>query len=230
MSATLSHRYLIARGTSAVLNYLHIDLAVAGVALAFVLVGGLVNNPGSIRAIAGTLPEISVSKAMPVSTLAAAPASRPLTAAMWAVLDSVAQRYRVAPEALIPVFEAAQSAASERRMDPLLIVAVIAVESGFNPFAQSSMGAQGLMQIIPRYHQDKLPKAAGGSAFLDPVGNVRIGAHILQEAIRRQGGLMEGLQYYAGASDDVDQAYANKVVAEKQRLQQASRRREAANT
>ncbi|MDP2829909.1 MAG: transglycosylase SLT domain-containing protein [Sulfuricellaceae bacterium] len=232
MSASISHRYLSARGTSAVLNYLHIDLAVAGVALILVLAGGFANNLGLIRSIAGILPNISIAAVMPAPapTPAAEPASRPLTATMGAALNFVAQRYRIAPEALLPVFEAAQTAASERRMDPMLIVAVIAVESGFNPFAQSSMGAQGLMQIIPRYHQDKVPKAVGGSAFLDPVSNVQMGAHILQEAIRRQGGLMEGLQYYAGASDDIDQAYANKVIAEKQRLEQASRRREAANT
>ncbi|MDO8313327.1 MAG: transglycosylase SLT domain-containing protein [Sideroxyarcus sp.] len=230
MSATISHRYLIARRTSTILNYLHIDLAVAGLAVVFVLAGGLANNLGIVQSLAGAMPNISESTETPPPTSPAKPASRPLTATMGAALDSVAQRYRVAPEALQPIFEAAQTAASERRMDPLLIVAMIAIESGFNPFAQSSMGAQGLMQIIPRYHQDKAPKAAGGSAFLDPVSNVKMGAHILQEAIRRQGGLMEGLQYYAGASDDIEQAYANKVIAEKLRLEQASRRREAANT
>jgi hypothetical protein len=92
------------------------------------------------------------------------------------------------------------------------------------------MGAQGLMQIIPRYHQDKLPKDAGNMALYDPVTNVQIGTRILQEFIQRQGGLMEGLQYYAGATDDIDQAYANKVMAERNRLEQASRRRDGANT
>jgi soluble lytic murein transglycosylase-like protein len=231
LSATLSQRYFVARGASTILNYLHIDLAVAGLALVFVLAGGLASKLGLIESVAGTLPSISVSTYAPVSTAVAASASsRTLTATMDAALDSVTQRYRVAPEALFPVFEAAQAAARERSMDPLLIVAVIAVESGFNPFAQSAMGAQGLMQIIPRYHQDKLPKTFAGSAFLDPVRNVQVGAQILQEAIRRQGGLKEGLQYYAGASDDSEQVYANKVIAEKLRLEQASRRREAAST
>lgn len=230
MSATLPLRYVIARGTSTVLNYLHIDLAVATLALAVLLAGGLANNPGLIRSITGALPNITATIEQPLPTPLAKPASRPLTATMGAALDSAAQRFRVAPEALLPVFEAAQTVAGERRMDPLLIVAVIAVESGFNPFAQSTMGAQGLMQIIPRYHQDKVPKLPGGNAFLDPVSNVRMGAQILHEAIRRQGGVMEGLQYYAGASDDMEQAYANKVIAEKQRFEQATRRREAAST
>lgn len=230
MSASIAHRYLIVRGTSAVLNYLHIDLAVAAAALSFVLIGGQANNLVFGQSMAGTLPDISVSTKMPSSAESAISANRPLTPTMDAALGFVAQRYRVAPEPLLPVFEAAQAAARERGLDPLLIVAVIAIESGFNPFAQSNMGAQGLMQIIPRYHQEKVPKALAGSAFLDPVSNVRMGAHILQESIRRQGGLMEGLQYYAGASDDLEQSYANKVIAEKQRLEQAARRRNAAST
>ena len=143
---------------------------------------------------------------------------------MKAALDIVVQRYRVSPEALKPVFDAIQSIARERNLDPLLLVAVISIESRFNPFSQSPMGAQGLMQIIPRYHQDKVPPAAGEQPFLDPVTNVRIGAHVLQEAIQRQGGLVDGLQYYGGAVDDEEKTYATKVLAEKLRLEQAARR------
>lgn len=145
---------------------------------------------------------------------------------MQGALDYVTRRYKVSPQALQPVFEAVQMVATERRIDPLLIVAVIGVESGFNPFAESTFGAQGLMQIIPRFHMDKVPDGVGtgSGAFLDPVNNIRIGAQILEEAIRRRGGLVAGLQYYAGASNPEDSSYANKVLAEKQRLEQAARR------
>jgi soluble lytic murein transglycosylase-like protein len=149
---------------------------------------------------------------------------------MRAALDSVVQRYRVSAEALQPVFEAVQSVARERNLDPLLLIAVISIESRFNPFSQSPMGAQGLMQIIPRYHQEKIPQTAGERPFLDPVTNVRIGAQILQEAVHRQGGLIEGLQYYAGAADDDENTYANKVLAEKLRLEQTARRRDGLAT
>lgn len=84
------------------------------------------------------------------------------------------------------------------------------------------------MQVIPRFHQDKIPEWAGAQPFLDPVSNVHIGAHVLQEAIRRQGSLMLGLQQYAGALDDDAMGYANKVVAEKQRLVQFVRRENSA--
>ena len=85
--------------------------------------------------------------------------------------------------------------------------------------AQSAMGAQGLMQVIPRFHQDKLPEGADELSFFDPVLNVRIGARILKESIRRNGGEVAGLQQFAGASDDVDQRYSAKVLAEKTRLE-----------
>ena len=80
------------------------------------------------------------------------------------------------------------------------------------------------MQIIPRYYLNKVPDGSGDLPFLDPVINVRIGAQILQEYIQQHGSLIAGLQQYGGAVDDEEHAYANKVLAEKQRLDQVSRR------
>lgn len=226
MTATISQRYLMARGTGAFLNYLHLDVATIGLALFFVLAGGLARNLDFVQSVESALPAISLSVEAPAGDRDPKRQAKALAPAMGAALDFVAQRYRVAPEALLPIFETAQAAARERQLDPLLIIAVIAVESRFNPFSQSPVGAQGLMQIIPRFHQDKVQKAAGERPFLDPVMNVQMGAQILQESIRRQGGLIGGLQYYAGALDDEEQGYANKVLAEKQRLEQAPRRKE----
>jgi hypothetical protein len=142
-----------------------------------------------------------------------------LTPPMRGALDYVTRRYRVSQEALLPVFEAAQATGKQRGLDPLLIVAIIGIESGFNPLAESSFGAQGLMQVIPRFHKDKLPESAGDSPLLDPVINVQVGVQVLQESIRRRGSLVAGLQQYAGSSDN-EGAYANKVLAEKRRLEQ----------
>lgn len=148
-----------------------------------------------------------------------------LTPHMQAALDYAARRYRVSAEALRPIFEVAQGSAQELRLDPLLIVAVIAIESRFNPFSESVMGAQGLMQVIPRYHKEKLPADAGKAPFLDPLINVRVGAQALNEYIRRNGGVVAGLQQFAGAADDPEQGYAAKVLAEKERMEAALRRR-----
>ncbi len=228
MTTTLSERYLMARGASAFLNYLHLDAAIAALALVFVLAGGLANAINTFRSMGSGLPSLSVSVEAPTLPHGTERATQTLTPAMKAALDYVVQRYRVSAEALLPIFETAQSVGDKRHIDPLLLIAVIGIESRFNPFSQSPMGAQGLMQIIPRYHQDKVPNAATERPFLDPVTNVQIGAQILEEAIRRQGGLLEGLQYYAGAIDD-EQAYANKVLAEKLRLEQAPRRKDGAS-
>ena len=141
-------------------------------------------------------------------------------------MDYVTRRYKVSTEALQPVFETAHSVGRELHIDPLLIIAVIGVESGFNPFSQSGYGAQGLMQVVPRFHQDKLPEES--ASFLDPVVNVQVGARVLKESIRRNGGLEEGLQQFGGAIGDPGRRYSAKVLAERQRLEQAVQRLRAA--
>jgi len=152
------------------------------------------------------------------------PAAEILSPRLQRVLDYVSRRYRVAPEALVPVFEAAQAVGRERRLDPLLIVAIIGIESRFNPFAESASGAKGLMQVIPSYHLDKVPRGAGEQPFLDPVTNIQVGVHVLEEAIRWRGSLISGLQHYGGSPEDAETEYANRVLAEKERLEQAARR------
>ena len=61
----------------------------------------------------------------------------------------IAKRYQVSAVALEPLLASAQQTGRNIGVDPLLLVAVMAIESRFNPFAESPMGAQGLMQIIP---------------------------------------------------------------------------------
>jgi soluble lytic murein transglycosylase-like protein len=138
-------------------------------------------------------------------------------------LEYVKRRYRVSPDAVLPVFEVADLIGRERSIDPLLILAIIGVESGFNPFAESPMGARGLMQVIPRFHMDKVPEGKNIHHLFDPAVNIHVGVRVLEEAIRRRGGLIAGLQYYAGSSDTQNR-YANRVMTEKARLEKAARR------
>jgi hypothetical protein len=154
------------------------------------------------------------------------PVAEVLSPRMRATLSHVSRHYRVSDKALHPIFLAVQSSARDRQIDPLLVVAVIGIESRFNPFSESTMGALGLMQVMPQFHLDKLPAGAEKSLFLDPVINIQVGVHILQESIRRNGDLTLGLQQFAGAINDEAQAYANKVLSEKERLEKVARRRE----
>ncbi|MGE5638518.1 MAG: transglycosylase SLT domain-containing protein, partial [Clostridia bacterium] len=114
-------------------------------------------------------------------------------------------------------------AADDVGLDPLLVLAVISVESRFNPVAESAMGAKGLMQIIPRFHRDKLEELGGDEAVLDPETNIRLGTRILQEYVYRTGTLEAGLQSYNGAASDESAQYAQKVLAERGRLEEALR-------
>jgi soluble lytic murein transglycosylase-like protein len=140
-----------------------------------------------------------------------------------AVAAAVAKRYRVSFDATRPFVSAAFMEGARIGVDPLLIIAVIAIESRFNPIAQSDGGALGLMQVIPRYHAHKLD-AADRDSVLDPPKNIELGAKVLKEYIKRGGTEVAGLQLYNGASDDPSNAYAGRVLGEKQRLRDAVRR------
>src|SRR3954464_7278868 len=136
-----------------------------------------------------------------------------------AVAYWLSKKYRVAPEPLSALVAEAYEIGDKNKLDPTLILAVMAVESGFNPFAQSLVGAQGLMQVMTGVHKDKYENFGGNLAAFDPVTNVRVGVKVLQECIQRAGGLQAGLKFYVGAGNlGDDGGYAEKVMAEHARL------------
>jgi len=142
-------------------------------------------------------------------------------AARAALTRYIANRYRVADEVVAGIVDAAYRAAAARKLDPLVLLAVAATESGYNPIAESVVGAKGLMQVIAKFHSEKLDAQGGEDALFDPVTNVQVGAQILHEYLLRYGDLETALQMYAGALDDPDARYARKVMAERDRLKQA---------
>ena len=152
-------------------------------------------------------------------------AAEPLDATQQALVEHLSRRFFIAAAATERMVAAAHRAAREVGLDPLLVLAVISIESRFNPIAESGMGAKGLMQIIPKYHLDKLRAAGGEDAVFDPESNIHIGARILQEYVHRTGTLEAGLQYYNGAWRDNSAQYAYKVLAERERLEQMLRDR-----
>lgn len=134
------------------------------------------------------------------------------------IANYLSRKYKVASDATEQLVSGAYEAGKQVGVDPLLILAVMAIESRFNPIAESVMGAKGLMQVIPSYHQDKLVEHGGTEAVLDPMTNILVGARILKEYIRRAGSLEAGLQLYSGGFSDTTGQYAQKVMAEKARL------------
>lgn len=202
--------------------FLHNGLAVFGAVAAIALLMGArpVVDPGAqsgpASAAFGTIRHEGISLLAP-----AADAENPQYRTLAVYL---ARRYKVAQDATEQLVGVAHEVGSRTGLDPLLILAVMAVESRFNPIAESVMGAKGLMQVIPRFHQDKLDALGGEDSVLDPMTNVMVGARILKDAVRRGGGLMPGLQLYNGAFSDDSQQYAQKVMAEKERMLQMLKR------
>jgi hypothetical protein len=139
------------------------------------------------------------------------------------VTEWLSRRYRVAGDAANMFVATAYSTAHEIKLDPLLILAVMAIESGLNPFAESPVGAQGLMQVMSKIHSDKFNHVGGAKAALNPVANIRVGSQILKDYVTRTGSVEGGLKTYvgAGAFDD-DSGYGNKVLAEYRRLKQVA--------
>lgn len=147
-----------------------------------------------------------------------------------ALVDYLTRRFSIAAAPTALVVGTAFRAAEESGLDPLLVLAVISIESRFNPIAESVMGARGLMQIIPKYHRARLLAHGGDDAVLDPESNILVGTKILQEYVRRTGTLEAGLQTYNGALHDESAQYAQRVLAERDRLEQALRAARASRT
>ena len=137
-----------------------------------------------------------------------------------AVAEWLGRKYTVAPEPLAALVAEAHLLAKKYKMSPYLILSVMAVESGFNPFAHSSAGAQGLMQVMTDIHQQRYALHGGTMAAFDPIANLRVGADVLAYCIKTKGGVMEdGLRYYLGASETTDDGgYVAKVLLEQERL------------
>lgn len=152
-------------------------------------------------------------------TRATAADPKALTRQQAAVANWLSRRYRVAPEPVSRLVQEAWQVGQRAGLEPTLILAIVAIESSFNPFAQSAVGAQGLMQVMTRVHDDKYRAFGGIHAAFDPVTNLRVGVQVLKECISRAGGLEAGLRYYVGAANIADDnGYAGKVLAEQAHL------------
>ena len=233
MTHAMRLRKLLADASSLLIHFAHGGLLVTGFLVAAFIasrigMGGLhatqtelknwftVLTPATRPVEAGS----SAGDAEPASVI-----SMPLSPEMRRVVTYLSHKYRIAAPALEPMVASAHVVGSRLGLDPLLILAVMAIESRFNPFAQSDQGAQGLMQIMPRFHQDKLAESEQVNPLLDPATNIEVGAQVLKESIQRAGGLQAGLQQYAGAPGDEEGQYAKSVMAEKLRLEQAKKSR-----
>jgi soluble lytic murein transglycosylase-like protein len=205
-----------------------IALMVARPDLAKQAVQFLVQEPAEIQVQAPALSDLMEAPVAGAPATAAA-----LTADEKALLKSkkqqqlvtswLSKRYRVAGDAADMLVSTAYSTAQEIKLDPLLILAVMAIESGLNPFAESPVGAQGLMQVMSKVHRDRFQEMGGVQAALNPVANIRVGSLILKDYVTRGGSIEAGLKSYVGAAAfETDDGYGNKVLGEHNLLRQVA--------
>ena len=170
--------------------------------------------------VADTLEEATTpaEASSPLQRLAVNPKDLPQNQS--AVTYWLSRKYRVAPEAVGLLVQQAHAIGAQEKLDPLLLLSVMAIESSFNPLAQSSVGAQGLMQVMTHIHADKYQDLGGNWAAFDPVSNLQVGAKVLKGTIGQAGSVRGGLRYYVGAANlPNDRGYGDKVLAEYARIQ-----------
>ena len=211
---------------SFMLHFAHGGLLVAGLIVTLFVASRIANHGvqglslGSFTG--GPATSAAVEEIEPEVVEVSDTTSTKLSPDLQRVKTYIAKRYQVSAVAVEPLLASAQQTGRSVGVDPLLLVAVMAIESRFNPFAESPMGAQGLMQVIPKWHPDKVDVKTDKGAMFDPDTNIRVGALVLKEYIQSTGSVERALQQYNGSSDPTA-PYANKVMAVKAALSQAAR-------
>jgi len=129
----------------------------------------------------------------------------------------LAKKFKQAPTAIRKYVDLAWAEAEKRDgIEPELLIAIMQKESSLRPKVQSRYGAQGLMQVVRRWHREKLDRS---ESLFDPEVNIRVGADILEEYLELAGGsLTKALHKYSGNA----RGYPNKILNESRKLAQVA--------
>lgn len=125
----------------------------------------------------------------------------------------LAKKFKQHPTAIRKYIDLAWAEAEKREgIEPELLIAIMQKESAFRAKVQNRYGAQGLMQVVRRWHREKLSPS---ESLFDPEVNIRVGADILEEYIELAGGsLTKALIKYSGNA----RSYSSKVLKESRKL------------
>ncbi len=108
-----------------------------------------------------------------------------------------------------------RQAANKHGIDPALVKAVIAAESGFNPQAVSPKGAIGLMQVIPdtgaRYGVTGDARRTAAQKLADPKTNITTGVRYLSDLLRMFSGNLELVLAAYNAGEGAVQKHGNDI-------------------
>ena len=100
---------------------------------------------------------------------------------------------------------------SQYGVDSSVIFSVMYHESHFNAGATSGSGAQGLMQIIPRYSASRMARL-GVTNLYDPASNILVGIDLLAEYYHTYGSWNQALTAYRTGNAGNDSAYAATIL------------------
>jgi len=106
----------------------------------------------------------------------------------------------------------------EYRFPPEFITHLINRESGFDVLAVSNKGASGLMQVLPKYHEDKMKKMGITNGQLFHIdNNIKLGCWILREYYNDTGSIEKALTKYVGGNhngyiNDILNGYTNETI------------------
>jgi len=118
-------------------------------------------------------------------------------------------RFLADPAERLDLLRRVHQQASELNLPPELVLSVIEVESAFDRYAISRVGAQGLMQVMP-FWKDEIGRSDDN--LTDTPTNLRYGCHILRFYLDREDqNLRHALAAYNGSSGSL--RYPNKVRA-----------------
>ena len=112
----------------------------------------------------------------------------------------IQSKYRVSEAKARHIVQEAIENAERHRLDPELILALIAVESTFKERAVSRVGARGLMQVMAGAHAGKIREIGGSHQLFDPTKNIHVGSRILVKYLNaHSGNLRRALLSYNGS-------------------------------
>jgi soluble lytic murein transglycosylase-like protein len=119
-------------------------------------------------------------------------------AEVWLVdMSARLQRYMDDSAERLVLLKAVHREARAAKLKPDLVLALIQIESRFDQYAVSRVGAQGLMQVMP-FWKNEIGRPTDNLTELDT--NLRYGCHILQFYLAREkGNLIKALARYNGS-------------------------------
>jgi soluble lytic murein transglycosylase-like protein len=145
-----------------------------------------------------------------------------LTQEQLIVTRWLSRKYRVSPEPLAAMVSEAWSLGERTQLAPSLILAIIAVQSRFNPFASANPGQVGLMQIEQQAHIEALAQFGGTLSAFDPLTNLRVGVRHLQGLIQQTNTIEEALALFGLSSGFNDEGqFVDRVLAEQLLIEKA---------